>query len=388
MPSTNRPRILICHAEGPSNALFTESARDNCTEPYRLLRQSWVDMGFAVEEVSENGLQDCALLLFWDPSSIHRGKGLRSFIRSMLRGPRPNWLRKARLAGISDRTALIAFEPPAVCIGNADLTLYDKFPVVLTWNDDVVEGQHIVKYCLPVPEQYPSPPLVPFSKKKLLANISYNKYSNVAGELYSARREAIEYFEQHYPDDFDLFGVGWRGAPDSPERASGRGHRHPSYRGTVRNKWEVLPHYKFSLCYENSRDQPGCVTEKIFDCLRSDCMPIYWGAPNITAYVDDDVFIDRRKFASNEELANFLVLLSETDYEAWRAAVGRYLASDRFTQFLSSAFVRTVNTALGIEGRNPSKSVSAPATGAWPAVPARRRDAGDNASSRSNAAGQ
>lgn len=348
---TSRSRILIYSAEGVANALFTETARDNCTEPYRLLRQSWIDMGFSVEEVSESALDDCALLLFWDPSSIQRGSWIRSLIRSILHGPRPSWLRKARQAGISDRTALIAFEPPAVHAGNADLTLYDEFPVVLTWNDAVIDGRRIVKYRLPVPEQYPSPPMVPFSEKKLLVNISYNKHSNVPGELYSARREAIEYFEQNHPDDFDLYGVGWLGTQDSLRRSAGRGRRHPSYRGAVENKWDVLPRYKFSLCYENSRDQPGCVTEKIFDCLRSDCMPIYWGAPNISAYVDDDVFIDRRKFASNEELADFISSISEGQYEAWRAAVTRYLAGERFRRFLSTAFVNTVNAALGIADR-------------------------------------
>ena len=357
--STSRSRILICHTEGPANALFTETARDNCTEPYRRLRQSWIDMGFSVEEVSESALEDCALLLFWDPSSIRRENSLRNVIRSIMRGPPPNWLQKARQAGISDRVALIAFEPPAVCVGNADFTLYDEFPIVLTWNDAVIDGRHIVKYRLPVPERYPPPPMVPFAEKKLLVNISYNKYSNVPGELYSARRDAIEYFERHHPGDFDLYGVGWLGTQESLHHSASRGKRHPSYRGTVENKWDVLPQYKFSLCYENSRDQSGCVTEKIFDCLRSDCMPVYWGAPNISAYVDDDVFVDRRKFASNEELANFIVSISEDEYDSWRVAVARYLAGERFRLFLSSAFVSTVNEALGIAKRAAEASATA-----------------------------
>jgi hypothetical protein len=77
-------------------------------------------------------------------------------------------------------------------------------------------------------------------------------------------------------------------------------------------------------------------------------MPIYWGAPNIAAYVDEDVFIDRRTFASNEALERFIMAVSESQYETWRAAAARYLASERFRQFLSPAFVSTVTTALGI----------------------------------------
>jgi hypothetical protein len=50
------------------------------------------------------------------------------------------------------------------------------------------------------------------------------------------------------------------------------------------------------------RDEPGWITEKIFDCMRADCVPVYWGASNVLDYVDPEAFVDRRRFASNSEL--------------------------------------------------------------------------------------
>jgi hypothetical protein len=40
-----------------------------------------------------------------------------------------------------------------------------------------------------------------------------------------------------------------------------------SYKGKIDSKKDTLEKYKFSICYENARDTPGYITEKIFDCF-------------------------------------------------------------------------------------------------------------------------
>ena len=112
------------------------------------------------------------------------------------------------------------------------------------------------------------------------------------------------------------------------------------------NKWDVLPQYRFSLCYENIHDEPGWVTEKIFDCMRAGCVPIYWGTPNITDYVDADAFIDRRRFNSDSELEAYLLSITEKEYERFQEAMQDYLASGRFAKFLPPAFADTIIGAL------------------------------------------
>lgn len=45
------------------------------------------------------------------------------------------------------------------------------------------------------------------------------------------------------------------------------------------DKFEYLKSYKFNLCPENS-NYPGYCTEKVFEAIKCDCIPIYWGSDN------------------------------------------------------------------------------------------------------------
>ena len=145
----------------------------------------------------------------------------------------------------------------------------------------------------------------------------------------------------HHPEQFDLYGMSWN-QPEIDQAFF------PSYRGTVKHKWDMFPQYRFGLCYENMRDEPGYITEKIFDCMRAGCVPVYWGAPNITDYVDVEAFIDRRKFKSNAELADFLLAMTENEFAHYRQAIQEYLQSDRFAKFLPPAFADNIIRVLSL----------------------------------------
>ena len=87
--------------------------------------------------------------------------------------------------------------------------------------------------------------------------------------------------------------------------------KYTSYRGVLREpKPTIYPKYRFAVCYENV-SVPGNIDEKIFECMRSDCVPIFIGAPNVSDYVDKEAYIDRRDFSTKEELLHFsLVFLN------------------------------------------------------------------------------
>ena len=342
---------------GDFNMFFDPNARDKCTEPFILLREECRKLGYLVEAAGRQVLQDCAWLLFWDARSVTYGTGIKGILRRLwfvLRGRARNWLGEAQRAEMTNQLALFLWEPPSVCPENREISIYSQFSTVFSWNDDLVDGIHIHKFCLPIPVRVPPVEKVNFPSKKLLVNISMNKFSTYPHELYSARRDAIRYFEKARPDDFDLYGFGW----DGPVIKMGKRSifsssnyntkPYPSYRGTVKNKWDILPKYKFSLCYENNSNQLGWITEKIFDCLRADCVPIYWGAPNITDYVDSDVFINRLNFNSNKELEKYICGISENEYQHYREATSKYLASERFKKFLSPSFTERIIQILNL----------------------------------------
>lgn len=68
----------------------------------------------------------------------------------------------------------------------------------------------------------------------------------------------------------------------------------------VQSKFDVLPHYKFCLCPENSIYE-GYVTEKIVDAYAGGCIPLYSGTISVSDEMNSDSFINYRIFNSMSE---------------------------------------------------------------------------------------
>jgi alpha(1,3/1,4) fucosyltransferase len=359
--------ILIQFPGHGGGRLFDPSARDAVTEPFIHLRARLAGEGYRLETADDRPVEGTAFVLFWDFHESSRASApLRRAARALgrllhggtdsaaaagdppLGGPiagAPRAGRSDRVlyeecarAGLLERTILVTGEPPVVLPANWDPRVHALFGTILTWNDRLVDGRRFQKFLWPIAAAAAPVEPVPFERKKLLVNISGNKVSSHPRELYSARRAAVRHFERHRPAEFDLFGFGWdrRGAAASGEPP------YPSYRGTIRNKRDAYPGYRFGLCYENMRDEPGWITEKIFDCMRADCVPVYWGAPNVTDFVDAGTFVDRRRFRSDADLERHLSEITPEEYARYRAAIRAYLGGERFARFLSPAFAETI----------------------------------------------
>lgn len=219
---------------------------------------------------------------------------------------------------------LTMWEPPSVNPYNYYPKFHQLFGKILTWADDIVENNRYFKLFYPRQDLYMVSDPVPFKDKKICCMIAGLMESTYAGELYTERLKTIEYFEQCKADDFDLFGE--RGYKDRVFR---------TYKGCVPHKIETLKKYRFCICYENVRGLNGYVTEKIFDCFHAGCVPVYWGAENISYYIPRQCYIDRRFFSSNEDLYNFLRNMKEQEYENYLQAIEDYLIFDERAQWFS-----------------------------------------------------
>ncbi len=346
--------ILIHSLSGSNNRLFDPNERDACNDPAIYLRERLGQLGYSLRTADEHPLADCEWVLFNDAISVNTYSGVRGFASRLKKryGGKPlvrDLYRECLHAGMSQRMALFLWEAPAVSPENWDPKLHRLFSIIFTWHDDFNDGRKFVKIHWPQTREFPEVPRTAFSQKKLLVNISMNKYSRHPRELYSARRATIRHFEERRPNDFDLYGVGWeRGAKLAGRLFGCKWQAYPSYRGIVRHKWEILPYYRFSVCYENIRDEPGYITEKLFDSMRAGCVPIYLGAPNIVDYVDADAFVDRRDFKSDAELEDYLLGMTEKEYASFQDAIQTYLLSDRFARFLPPAFADTIIRVLDL----------------------------------------
>ena len=110
----------------------------------------------------------------------------------------------------------------------------------------------------------------------------------------------------------------------------------------VNKKLECLQNYKFSICYENAKEIPGYITEKIFDSMAAGCIPVYWGAPNIQQYVPEECFVDRRQFKSDADLVSYLLQMRESEYDSRLNAIASYLESQAHRLFEPEAVAEMV----------------------------------------------
>lgn len=225
-----------------------------------------------------------------------------------------------------EKLVLFIWEPPVAQKEGYDPKIWDQFGKIFTWDDDLVDGKKFFKFYYPV--MHPRIANIPsFDEKKFCTLISSRLSSKHPKEIYSEREKTIRFFEDK-PGEFDLYGRHWEK------------RKFKNYRGTVGDKIEVMKNYKFCICYENTKDIRGYITEKIFDCFTAGCVPVYWGASNVTEYIPEGAFIDRRKFKDEQELYDFLKSVSEQEYEQYLEKAGKFLQSEMAKRFTDEQFVQ------------------------------------------------
>jgi len=252
---------------------------------------------------------------------------------------------------------LLALESIAIHPANFDVARYDRFDKVFTWYDSIVDHKKVVKvnYAFLFKTEFD---LTGSNKKKLLCLMANNKRSSHPNELYTARKKAIAWFETHHPEEFDLFGQGWDQLFAGTKLAGVirrlglkrffKHNPHVCYRGMAKEKLPVVSTYRFSICFENVRDIPGYITEKIFDCFFAGCVPVYLGANNVTDYIPQDCFIDMRQFKDFAALYQHLSTMSKDDYLGYLLRIKRFLTTEASHPFTGDFFADTV--AHGIAG--------------------------------------
>lgn len=253
-----------------------------------------------------------------------------------------------RINKLKNKKILVVLEGKLHAPENHKINLLNYCDYILTWNDDLISNNNFIKINLPQEKDFTSVSNIPYKKKKLLTNISSNLYSSVSGELYSERREIIKFAENQLDSEFDLYGFNWNKPATILQKINkNRIPHYNSYVGKVDNKATVFSEYRFAIIYENYQTN-GYITEKIFDCLRSNCVPIYLGAPNIDKLLPNDIYIDRRKFKNNKDLIDFLINLSELDYNNYLNCINKFLGSKEFKNYFSTQTADIIHKTIQI----------------------------------------
>jgi len=314
-----------------SNTIFDLSShrnRDNCFAPYIILKERFFTRGIKLDAVDIKVAKTSA-------AELHINVQKKT---------------------TSINNYLLMLETPFIEPSNGNHRKWGKYKKIFTWNDDLLNNKKFIKINFPNLIKVYSPNGF-VDRQRLCCIIAGNKALKIddARDLYKERIKAIRWFEKSAPNDFDLYGVGW-GGPPAKSGFYGRVERKlwekinrffqpnffSSYRGKVVRKSDVLTRTRFSICYENVRDLPGYITEKIFDCFFSGCVPVYWGASNINQYIPEECFIDRRKFDKMIDLYNFLKKMPEDRFTSYQQHIADFLRSDAAYPFGIDFFSDTI----------------------------------------------
>jgi len=305
---------------------------DNLMYPFVYLGQFLMKNGHKINTIDVDDIRNFDAILFIDFPTF-KNKYFRYLINNKF-----------------ENLYLLIFESQVIKPDNWNIKNHKYFKKIFTWNDYFIDNKKYFK--INFSSKIPTDLDFDLSKKsKFCTMIAGHKFKRHPLELYSERVKAIRWFEKNHPEDFDLYGIGWgkyyfRGILSELDRFEFLTKlfkpNYPSYRGVVRSKREILKDYKFAICYENARDIPGYITEKIFDCFFAGCVPIYRGASNITKHIPPNTFIDKRNFNTYEELYYYLKNMSFKEYIGFLDNIKIFIMSKQFYQFSIEFFANTI----------------------------------------------
>jgi hypothetical protein len=105
---------------------------------------------------------------------------------------------------------------------------------------------------------------------------------------------------------------------------------------------KVFNQYRFIVCFENSYNS-GYITEKIFNCLLADTIPIYSGSPIIHEYINPDCFIN---ISENDDINEFVDKIREINSSSDQCI--KYLSSPKISQ-------KYLGSGINVEFKNHYK---------------------------------
>lgn len=273
---------------------------------------------------------------------------------------------------IGQALCLMLSEPPTYYPGNWNPARHTVFDRVLTYDARMVDNIRYFRYHYAIDfEGYP--PFQPvseaeFAQRKLcvLAAASFGVVAPPVGSssLLYERFSTLKWFAEHHANAFDFFSRGvhpdtytsFRGAgllkrwlPGVVLRAIAQRRQRVFervYRGSIPalEKIEYVRRYKFAIAYENTGGLNGYLTEKLFDCLAAANVPVYLGDRLPADLVPPSCYIDRRQFATHEDLYCYLAEMPYARYAEYIAAM-----QDFMRQAPQGILSTTYNTRLLVD---------------------------------------
>jgi hypothetical protein len=129
----------------------------------------------------------------------------------------------------------------------------------------------------------------------------------------------------------DIFGEGWEIFPDTRRVCRGI---------PKESTLKYLGNYRYYFAFENHSSGCGLISERIWDALWGDSVPVYLGNTGLHSFIPRDCYIDASEFDSPKELLNWLCQVPKDKWQRYREAAREFICSPAVDKFLPDAFAK------------------------------------------------
>ena len=102
---------------------------------------------------------------------------------------------------------------------------------------------------------------------------------------------------------------------------------------TPQDKWDFMSPYKFSITFENEEAR-YYTTEKIYEAMKVNSIPIYWGNPEINLDFNTKSFLNYYDHGSDEKLIEKIIELDQDDEKYMEMLAQPYFDNNEPNQFV------------------------------------------------------
>ena len=163
------------------------------------------------------------------------------------------------------------------------------------------------------------------------------------GELISFRSELGKACATYPSGSFDLFGEGWDLLPETRNVCLGIPRE---------STLTYIGRYRYYFAFENHAGDYGLISERIWDALWGDTVPVYLGHTGIDQFIPRECYIDARQFKKPREMLDWLYRAPESTWEKYHTAGREFIRSSAVEKFLPEVFAeRFVRQIAAIAGR-------------------------------------
>lgn len=149
------------------------------------------------------------------------------------------------------------------------------------------------------------------------------------GQLIGYRSRVASACAQFTSREFDIYGEGWELLPET----------RPLFQGVpAESILEYAGNYRYSFAFENHGGDSSLISERIWDALWGDTVPVYMGHKGIDEFVPRDCFVDARQFDSPKEMLGWLVRAPKETWSKYRVAGREFIRSEAVEEFLPECF--------------------------------------------------